>query len=833
MPARRWAYMTKVPHEIPHVRENYVTLEHLIGALVKQSYSELQNILRTLPSVPSDLARKREFLGYIVQTRQQFVKLYVLCKWAVVAPDISRCIDVANWLRGQQNCFNNVVSALYHLQLSMGAAKLQHADIETALQVLKHGSPVQPSFGFLAPRTIGAGDVLQVLQNLNVLLAIRLALVEKLPPVYRNYSIRNGRARFTVTGSFWIDLGVADDKVDARFFYVDFGLDLPKTVSAATSRRLEVWVNEKLAANPLAKVLDWVLHFSSNCKLQLVSRDLLQMQKCNWAGTLKHTFNVPKSLIAVTYWDQKIGSFQLQIGISTSHQLQVNWLVNGDYLSLPEHVLGPFETDLDASALMFRLTRYHSERLVDAVSLPWIERSGDAQLILNFSQTRNSILNVDCTSGKITLTGSNPLVQRAQTMLNELKDLSVATDLLERVRLGVLQETIAHRATAAGWQARPSLRLASGELAKFGDGAKMLLCLRLKQWAEGWFVTIALGDSVKWMAAQMGCSQKRWHVDTLHDLGLATSDPDYGVFAKLADICTQQFTMYQLCCELDKAGIRYQQGRTKLQLVVDLRTVQPSASAWANSGLVLEVGGQKLKLQGCALKGALDGVGPLDEDGIKLGADGIFTILLDRTEHLLPQIEKKLGELDRLASWLRLAHRHNFEVRSAGIHKFELGYTPNRSTMGMLSIENDRVTLEDDNPQHMLTPFLPSLLARGGLPAVVEVLTVSYPLYETVTRLGCVAVPHSITTLVILNSLNTGNEAPHLLAQLRSWRGKSMIYLTANESVEKNEKLVKLFEQPSLDGCVPLRKGMAVPLNKIEELLEIAVSALKQAVFIN
>lgn len=215
------------PPAIPHITTNYVELRTIVTNLVGFSYQELQNVIETLPSVSSDLAKKRRFLDYVIKSRQAFVKLYVLAKWAKVSKEIAEVVDVVSWLHGQQNCFNNVVNALYGIERMLGGAKLRNPDIETALEVLKNGKPTHDMHNFIPPEKLEPQLIYNVLRNLDVLLSIRLGLVEELPEEYRNYKIHDGRVKFTMERRFTVDLGVADDKIDARFFLVDFAFCMP------------------------------------------------------------------------------------------------------------------------------------------------------------------------------------------------------------------------------------------------------------------------------------------------------------------------------------------------------------------------------------------------------------------------------------------------------------------------------------------------------------------------------------------------------------------------------------------------------------------------------
>lgn len=354
--------------EIPHITDNYVSLYHITSNLVLNSYAGLQNVIETLPSVNSDLARKRRLLDYLVRTRQEFVKLYVLMKWSSSSQEVSKCIDAVSWLAGQSNCFSNVINVLFGIERTLGGAKLRNPDIETALEVLKSGKPVQPTHDFIPPKPLSTQVVVRTLQDLNVLLSIRLALTEKLPPRYRTYEISNGRVKFTVENCFNVDLGVADDNVDARFFLIDFefAFGSARPVSMAVKAKVEKIVNDMLAQKPLGEVFDWILRFTQNYKLSVFHEQLNDLEHGMWAGVLHHIFYPDKSLIAVQYWINRPGPRNIiEIGFLKDFTISARWLREGK--PAMGHGVEFGQKNLSVEELVTKVINMHIRYIVDSV----------------------------------------------------------------------------------------------------------------------------------------------------------------------------------------------------------------------------------------------------------------------------------------------------------------------------------------------------------------------------------------------------------------------------------------------------------------------------------
>ncbi|KAI8057075.1 mediator complex subunit MED14-domain-containing protein [Syncephalis plumigaleata] len=109
------AMSTSTPSwQLPHSSEGMVPLRLLIDRLTAKAYTDLQNLVEIMPGMP-DSERKRHLLDYIVQTRQAFIRLLVLVRWAANASNIQRCQDIMGYLRQQSHQFGGAVHTLWVL----------------------------------------------------------------------------------------------------------------------------------------------------------------------------------------------------------------------------------------------------------------------------------------------------------------------------------------------------------------------------------------------------------------------------------------------------------------------------------------------------------------------------------------------------------------------------------------------------------------------------------------------------------------------------------------------------------------------------------------------
>lgn len=323
------------PPPIPHVTNNFISLRTVISNLVLFTHKELRNLLETLPATTSDNAKKRRLLDFLVKIRIQFVKVYVLTKWAKVSKDISKTIDVVSWLTSQQNCFHNVILTLFTIEKDLGGAKLRAPDIETALEVFTAGRPSLPSLGFFPQKKLDSATVLQTLHDLDILLSIRLALTEKLPPKFSHYKIADGRVTFFVENCYQVQVGIADDSVDARFFLVDFKFDFPGAFrpSELTKARLESAANDILAKRGLEALFETLLTFTQNYKLSTYHLKVLELSNSIYSGLISSKFYPDKSLVTINYWlhpKTRTSRNFINIGIlKQDKQIGISWIRDG------------------------------------------------------------------------------------------------------------------------------------------------------------------------------------------------------------------------------------------------------------------------------------------------------------------------------------------------------------------------------------------------------------------------------------------------------------------------------------------------------------------------
>lgn len=870
---------------IPHITQNYVPLRSLFLAVCEKCGKELANVLRTSENLFSNMARKEQFLKFVVAARQEYVKLYVLCKWAMVYQNISRAIDVTNWLHGQVNCFNNVVTALYHLQAGLAPAKSPYADIETALEVLKYGcpTPTPEAALFLPHRKLSDTEVLRVLRRLDVLIAMRLALHEHLPQHYFSYTVGNGRARFTV-GCLWVELSIADEDVanQSRFFYVDCGTvenhvsgdknssagdqhaklahdddDESSFMSPKFKMRMEHALNELLFKRSLVHALDWVSMLSAVYKLQLLDKQLklAEDRSESWNNVIKHQLGT------------HLGTTQLRIQIFINTPAPAEAVISMTK-SAPYSLVTAEDYHLDLNnscfvssksfinQLLSQISRFHAAKKLEGVSAPWITRVNEFCVSFLCSPTRAVELSVDPTNGLFALNGNGPLFADIQQKLNTQSNIARSpesiVEAISRLRAKVSMDTLATRAEVAGWRAQQNVRLAPDEQAKIKP-AQYLLALKLPNDFSGWSLCAAFGGKTEphWFASRVQCEQRRWVLGPIHEIGDETinlksnentiestlNDPDYAQFTELAKTYQTQFVLYELMRELARQKVRHElrvRGGERV-VVADINQILPGAS-WAQSGLVCSVSDGFVRMEGRSKPDLLHALGEISQSGPNaiIEVDGIGGKFIVKTPQVpgcqlyLQYIRSALGHLHYAANSLTSVTSLGLEVRSATLSSLEIKYI---APHGVLEVQNNTtIIFGDQNPQRGLAPFLPSIdeHSKSSLVRIVTFLREWYPVWEYFTTVQteqrCFLLPQSINKLHV--QFGSKLDTPFIEITLRNFRRQhSVNFLTAGNGAEQHELVQKFFSERVYDGVVPLVSGCAIDIG-CEKVMHEIVHAL-------
>ncbi|GFO03550.1 mediator of RNA polymerase ii transcription subunit 14 [Plakobranchus ocellatus] len=180
-----------------------IPLTLLIEYGLQRTYHELVVLSELLPR-KTDMERKIEIFQFASRTRQLFVRLLAVVKWANSASKVDKCMDICNFLEQQSMYFVETADQLHKMaKETLASARLPSFSLPCAVDVLTTGTyPRLPTCireKIIPPDPITPQEKAQTLQRLNEVIQYRLVSNE-LPKQMRRLKIDHGRVTLTLMG---------------------------------------------------------------------------------------------------------------------------------------------------------------------------------------------------------------------------------------------------------------------------------------------------------------------------------------------------------------------------------------------------------------------------------------------------------------------------------------------------------------------------------------------------------------------------------------------------------------------------------------------------------
>ncbi|CAG0916624.1 unnamed protein product [Notodromas monacha] len=204
--------MANMPSQPPG--QGSVSLPLLIEFIVQKTYHDLTVLVELLPQ-KSDMERKIAIVEFATRTRQLFVRLLALVKWAASACKVDKCASIMGFLDKQSHLFVDTADLLHRLSKeTLVNARLPNFLIPAAVEVLTTGSyPRLPTCirdNIIPPDPITADERKTTLSRLNQIIQHRL-VTTTLPPQMSDFKIANGRVKLRVDCEFEVSLSLMGD----------------------------------------------------------------------------------------------------------------------------------------------------------------------------------------------------------------------------------------------------------------------------------------------------------------------------------------------------------------------------------------------------------------------------------------------------------------------------------------------------------------------------------------------------------------------------------------------------------------------------------------------
>ncbi|KAJ9357254.1 mediator complex subunit MED14-domain-containing protein [Paecilomyces variotii] len=497
----------RVP-ELPHITQGFFPYAQLVNRAVQQCWNDLVDVMNELAEtqVPSqnlepqsslvngktagnqsaeNVHKKMRLLEFAQAKRAEFIKLLVLSQWGRRAAEVSKLIDIQNFIRTRHMAYSGALQRVGDMKRDLVQAQVANPDLKTAAEVLSKGKVAAlPDLGYKPPKPLNAKKMLKTLQKINRAISTRLVLHDTVPSAFRTYHVHDGRVTFFVKGEFEIDLSIAEQNHSSQFFFIDLRFLYSPSSPIPKGRffsELDLKINDILLQSSLTGCFNFVHNLVLTNQINILFRQALNLARGGWSDAL-HVELLHRTLI-VQYWALKSGPRNwLEIGVKTGRHksgsnnatipgishLDLRWMRDGkevdhsriqfnkEVLSM-ENILRSAIALHSSHLLQSAYSKLEEGHLYSSGTLALKvdmsdEEPGNCCLTVQLTKSRYLRVSVEPISGTITLSTSPTILIRQEVDRNG--DKSPVEDIVTRVsrlRCIAAMEEVESHARMMGW----------------------------------------------------------------------------------------------------------------------------------------------------------------------------------------------------------------------------------------------------------------------------------------------------------------------------------------------------------------------------------------------
>ncbi|RLU24369.1 hypothetical protein DMN91_002457 [Ooceraea biroi] len=310
-------HQTPVTNNIPQEgnRGGSISLGMLIDFIIQRTYHELTVLAELLPR-KTDMERKIEIYNFSARTRQLYVRLLALVKWANSASKVDKSTHIMAFLDKQSLLFVDTADMLARMaRETLVHARLPNFHIPAAVEVLTTGTygrlPACIRERIVPPDPITTTEKRTTLQRLNQVIQHRLVTGNLLPQM-RNLKIEAGRVTFLVEQEFSVSLTVMGDggTVPWRLLELEILVSDRETgdgkalVHPLQTRYVHQVVQTRLAesTNPLSEVYHILHYFCQSLQLEVLYSQTLRLIRDRLDDHIHVDEYTRGKCLSISYW---------------------------------------------------------------------------------------------------------------------------------------------------------------------------------------------------------------------------------------------------------------------------------------------------------------------------------------------------------------------------------------------------------------------------------------------------------------------------------------------------------------------------------------------------
>ncbi|KAK6382769.1 mediator complex subunit [Exophiala oligosperma] len=532
-------------------------LSNLVGQLAEIQVPQLppeqtKTFANNLPNnqTKANLDKKDRLLKFANEQKADFIKLLVLLDWSKHVDQVSKTISINFWLMRRRQAYWNAISSLALLKQDSAGFQVPNPDLKVAAEVLSKGKVAQfPTLGYISQKDLSTKQIVRLLRNLDHALSVKLSLATNLPSQLRCFRVHDGRATFTVSNEFELDVSILSEAEDAQFRMVDFrfAFSPAPAVNDALHSEIERLANSNIDRDGLNGCYLFLHELTLSYKLAEYHRQALELSRGQWAGNLR--VEMIRRNLVIQYWTERQSTkswieFGISSGTDVEHtpgkdpvpSLEVKWMRNGKKVDSLQLWLD--DSRLSFEDILRQVIAQHSTQLLDSIydKLILAPLFGDGELALQqdaseddpdecsltmqLSQKSQLSIKVDAVSGNLVV---SPVSERSERLQYEINRVyNVADEVVSKLlnfRCSVMEAAILAAIAGTSWESLPAFRLTQAEIKTlFGPSIIRINLVRQVQWGLGFFLVVTHGQNGdKWWLLQRTSttntiSQAQFHI---------------------------------------------------------------------------------------------------------------------------------------------------------------------------------------------------------------------------------------------------------------------------------------------------------------------------------
>ncbi|XP_033107464.1 mediator of RNA polymerase II transcription subunit 14-like [Anneissia japonica] len=298
-----------------HATAQNVSLAYLLDCLIQRTYHDLIVLSELLPR-KMDMEKKIEIVKFASKTRQSFIRLLALVKWASSAAKVDKCAAISAFLDHQGLLLVDTADMLARMaRENLVHARLPNFSIPCAVDVLTTGRyrrlPTCIKDRIVPADPITASEKTSVLLRLNQIIQHRLVTSE-LPTQLSNLSIVDGTVKFHVPQEFEATLTLMgdDQSIPWRLLHVDILVKDPDTgdgkalVHSMQIHYIHQLVQSRLFTEekPLADMYSLLHSFCQSLQLEVLNSQAHRLMRERWGEHIAITGYMAAQSLNLAYW---------------------------------------------------------------------------------------------------------------------------------------------------------------------------------------------------------------------------------------------------------------------------------------------------------------------------------------------------------------------------------------------------------------------------------------------------------------------------------------------------------------------------------------------------